>query len=213
MKKIISLLLVFPLWGLGVLYAQKELWGVNTGSEYSVNDPAAYFGNITKYDINGENPVIMHEFDLIHGAIPKGRLFLASNGKLYGTTRFGGNFLFNSAGNVYAGVLFEYDLILNKYTVLHYFNIDTIGEGYNPIIGVIEPTPGILIGATANRIFKYNVATQTISFSNIIPTNFIFDELMIASNGFIYGTSSIGNCTSTIANEPNQGTIFRYNFF
>jgi hypothetical protein len=211
MKKIISLLLVFPLWGLGVLYAQKELWGVNTGSEYSVNDPAAYFGNITKYDINGENPVIMHEFDLIHGAIPKGILFLASNGKLYGTTRFGGNFLFNGAGNVYAGVLFEYDLILNKYTVLHYFNIDTIGEGYNPIIGVIEPTPGILIGATANRIFKYNVATQTISFSNIIPTNFIFDELMIASNGFIYGTSSIGNCTSTIANEPNQGTIFRYN--
>jgi hypothetical protein len=60
MKKIITFLFIFPLWGLGGLYAQKELWGVNTGSEYSVNDPAAYFGNITKYDINGENPVIMH---------------------------------------------------------------------------------------------------------------------------------------------------------
>ncbi len=191
--------------------AQKELWGVNTGSEYSVNDPAAYFGNITKYDINGENPVIMHEFNLIHGAIPKGRLFLASNGKLYGTTLYGGNFLFNGAQNVYSGVLFEYDLILNKYTVLHYFDLNNLDEGYNPYVGVIEPTPGVLVGATLNRILKYDIASQQITFSNIIPVNNIYNELMMASNGSIYGTSSIGNCSSTIANEPNQGTIFRYN--
>ena len=86
-KQIILLFALFPLWGLGGIYAQKELWGVNTGND---NGPG-YYGNITKYDIYGENPVIMHEFDSIHGYNPKGRLFLASNGKLYGTTQKGGN--------------------------------------------------------------------------------------------------------------------------
>ena len=211
MKRIITLLLVFPLWGLGGLYAQKELWGVNSGSEYAVNDPAAYFGNITKYDINGENPIIMHEFDLIHGAIPKGRLFLASNGKLYGTTLYGGNFLFNGAQNVYAGVLFEYDLILNKYTVLHYFALNSIDEGYNSNIGVIEPIPGILTGATATRIYKYTIATGAIVFSNLLPfNNQVYGELMKASDGNIYGTSTSGSCQPGVPLAPYQGNYIKY---
>ena len=96
MKKY-TILLILLTFNLNFTFAQKELWGVNTGSENNVNDPAAYFGNITKYDINGENPIIIHEFDLTQGAIPKGRLFLAGNGKLYGTTVEGGNFYSNGA--------------------------------------------------------------------------------------------------------------------
>ncbi|WP_396155208.1 T9SS type A sorting domain-containing protein [Flavobacterium sp.] len=206
MKKIITLLVLFPLIGIGG-YAQKTLIGVNTGNT-GLTPP--YYGNITQYDINGENPAIVYEFDGIDGSTPVGKLFLASNGKLYGTAKEGG---IPGAGssNASGGVLFEYDLIFNKYSVLHYFDLNSIDEGYNPYIGVIEPTPGILIGATANRIFRYDFVTQNITFSNFIPINNIYDELMIASNGFIYGTSWGGNCSSTIANEPAQGTIFRYN--
>ncbi len=192
--------------------AQKELWGVNTGSENNVNDPAAYLGNITKYDINGENPVIMHEFDLTHGAIPKGRLLLASNGKLYGTTVEGGNFFFNGAQNVYAGVLFEYDLIFDKFRVVHYFDYSSNPVATNPDIGVIEPIQGILVGATNNRMYKYNIADESIAFSNALPfSNSIHGELIKASNGFVYGTSYAGNCQSTSSPEPYLGNIVRYN--
>ena len=109
MKKILSFILF--LFSILFTQAQKELWGVNSGDRYNYPN-ASYFGNITKYDINGENPVIAHEFDDVHGSIPVGRLFLASNGKLYGTTLYGG--ISGPVGsNTAAGVLFDYDLILN----------------------------------------------------------------------------------------------------
>lgn len=196
-----------------ISYSQKELWGVNTGSENNINDPSAYYGNITKYDINGENPVMIHEFDLTYGAIPKGRLFLASNGKLYGTTVYGGNFYENGGFNVYAGVLFEYDLILEKYRVVHYFdNTNPEIVIANPYIGVLEPVQGILVGATYNRVYKYDLATENMTFSN--PTsnfNGIHNELTKASNGFIYGTSYYeGPCQSTSDPGLYLGNIIKY---
>jgi hypothetical protein len=152
----------------------------------------------------------MHEFDLTHGAIPKGRLFLASNGKLYGTTVQGGNFYFNGAQNVYAGMLFEYDLIINKYTVLHYFDFDNPLKA-NPDIGVIEPIPGILVGATQDRIYKYDITTGTIAFSNpLLYQNIFRGELLKASNGYIYGTSGGGLCPNTTSSLPYLGNIIKY---
>ena len=211
MKKIITLLLIFPLLGLGGLYAQKELWGVNSGQGYINPDIPGYFGNITKYDINGENPAVMHEFDSINGYNPAGKLFLASNEKLYGTTSLGG--IAGPQGSfTTGGVLFEYDLVLNKYTVLHYFDLSIDPYTINPIIGVIEPSPGILYGATSNRIYKYTIATGAIIFSNLLPfSNQIFGELLKASDGNIYGTSTAGNCPSGGAPGPYQGNYIKYN--
>ena len=123
MKKIITLLLVFPLWGLGGLYAQKQLWGVNDGDYANIPGFPFNYGKIVKYDINGENPAVMHDFDSIQGYRPFGRLFLASNGKLYGTTVAGGNTspVFT---NLTAGLLYEYDLTVDKYRVVHYFDLN-----------------------------------------------------------------------------------------
>lgn len=187
--------------------AQKELWGVNSGDEYFV--PSSYFGNITKYDINGENPVIIHEFDSIHGAIPKGKLLLASNGKLYGTTIKGGT-PGPLGSNSTAGVLFEYDLVVEHYRVIHYFQYNPTSNSTNPDIGVIEPVPGLLIGATYNQIFKYDIANESIVFSNpLLYNNSIHGGLMKASDGNIYGTSYYGNCSGPI--QPLLGNIIKYN--
>jgi hypothetical protein len=207
MKKIITLLFLFPLWRLGGLYAQKELWGVNTGDEYT--NPASYFGNITKYDINGENPAIMHEFDSINGYRPKGKLFLASNGKLYGTTIAGGN-VGPTGSNSTAGVLFEYNLILEQYRVLHYFEFDN--NGRSPFIGLTEPTLGQLYGASSNRMYKYDMVTELVTFYNNLPyTNSIRSEFMKASDGNLYGTSFDNLCPNQFSTGYQNGCVIKFN--
>ena len=200
MKKLFYLIGIFSM----TCFAQKELWGVNSGDEYISEQPNVYFGNITKYDINGENPVIMHEFNGVQGKIPKGKLFLASNGKLYGTTLFGGNI-----SN--AGVLFEYDLILNKYRVVKYFE-NNPNTGINPKIGVLEPITGQLYGATSDRIYKYNIAAETITFYNNIGFfNNITSELMKASDGNLYGVSIYSTCPTFNFNQPWNGCVIKFN--
>ncbi|WP_237421220.1 choice-of-anchor tandem repeat GloVer-containing protein [Flavobacterium sp. Sd200] len=190
-------------------YAQKELWGVNDGDYVNVPGFPFNYGKIVKYDINGENPEVMHDFDSIQGYRPLGRLFLASNGKLYGTAVAGGE-TGPVVTNANAGVLFEYDLILNKYSVLHYFGSDNIGYS-NPDIGVIEPTPGILCGATQNRIYNYDIATESMTFSNpLLYQNIFTSELMKASNGYIYGVSYGGYCQNVTSPLPYLGNIIKY---
>ncbi|WP_395052477.1 choice-of-anchor tandem repeat GloVer-containing protein, partial [Flavobacterium sp.] len=192
-------------------YSQKELWGVNSGDEYISEQPNAYFGNITRYDINGESPVIMHEFNGTEGKIPKGKLFLASNGKLYGTTLFGG-----SLGQLVtnAGVLYEYDLILNKYRVVKYFETDLInsnGVETNPRIGVLEPIIGQLYGATYNRIYKYDLNTQIVTFYNKLPFKNIFGyELIKASDGNLYGTSFDNICPNALSTYYENGCVVKF---
>ena len=210
MKKIIFLTItLFPLWGLGGIYAQKELWGVNSGDRNNYPNPS-YFGNITKYDINGENPAIMHEFDFVKGAAPVGRLFLASNGKLYGTTLYGGN-VGPTGSFVSVGVLFEYDLILNKYRVVKYFEIDNIIGAINPEIGVIEPIQGKLYGGVNNRIYKYDIATETITVSNAIGNSKFSGELLKASDNNLYSVVYISFCPSFNEPLPLNGSVVKYN--
>ena len=182
MKKIILLFSLFPLWGLGGIYAQKELWGVSAGygESNSVPEDPYYFGNIIKYDINGENSQIIHEFDQVNGKTPLGRLFLASNGKLYGTTQKGGVTSYTLNGVVYSapdgfGTIYEYDLILNKFRVVKVFQ--GINDGIYSQIGFIEPTPGVLYGGSNSRIIKYNINTETTTvfggFTNLLNSEFI----------------------------------------
>ncbi|AWI26783.1 choice-of-anchor tandem repeat GloVer-containing protein [Flavobacterium pallidum] len=191
MRKI-TLLKLFLLFPFLTCHAQKELWGVNTGEEYG----QGYFGNITKYDINGENAVIIHEFDSIQGYRPKGKLFLASNGKLYGTTLSGGNSVVEGSAAT-AGVLFEYDPVLDKYRVVHDFQIGDVN--YNPAtpyIGVIEPIQGKLYGATQNIMYQYDIATETTTFYNRLPLNLltITSEFIKANDGNLYSTAGYGFC-------------------
>ena len=198
-------------------FAQKELWGINSGIDLPLQI-GGYYGNISKSDINGENPALIHEFDSIHGYRPKGRLFLASNGKLYGTTALGGNRL-QIGFDLYTsiGVVFEYDLILNKYRVVKYFDWnETLPDGElaggQPQIGLLEPLTGQLYGATGNRIYKYDIGTETVTFYNKLPyINGFFSELMKASDGNLYGTSVDSFCPLLTSTGYKNGCVVKFN--
>ncbi|WP_395052264.1 choice-of-anchor tandem repeat GloVer-containing protein [Flavobacterium sp.] len=210
MKKILFICFIMLL---NNVYSQKELWGVYKGyPNYTVaNDVVvpANFGSIIRYDNNGENPIIMHQFDEANGKTPLGKLFLASNGKLYGTCSQGG---VTGEGNTSMsqgyGVLYEYDLILNKYRVFRYLDYQS---NFTPYIGFIEPLPGILYGATRFKLIRHDLNTDITTFNGGLEYS-INSELVKASDGNLYGTVIFEpqNCpNSSSSSLPYNGSIIK----
>ena len=210
MKNTFFLILFFSVLNFSTAYSQKELWGTNSATAFVDGYP----GNILKMDINGENPVLIHEFDFVHGSKPVGRLFQASDGKLYGTTKLGGNTCSTCIFESF-GVLFEYDLVLNKYKVLHYFNFNpnadpVVDTPLQPEIGVIEPTLGVLYGATKAHIYKYNINTGVTTYFN----NSIYitgGELMKASDGNLYTVGYKAVCPTFNSPVLVNGAVLKFN--
>ena len=201
--------LVFVLLQLTPAFSQKEFWGSNIGSYVVGGD----YGVLFKTNFDGTNKVTVHNFDGINGWSSASRLFLASNGRLYGTTQKGGLGDPNVGGN---GVLFEYDLILNKYRVVYYFG--TAGPTQfiqRPELGLVEGTPGFLYGTTLLRnVYKYDLNLETISNIGQLPPctgfeNPIRGEMIKASNGNIYGSTKYSS--TNLLSDPFAGTIFRIN--
>ncbi len=213
MKKIIILFFVYHFSALS-LYAQKELWGVSRETLYADQQ-----GNIVKFDMNGENAVTVHHFNFPTGKLPTGKLFLASNGKLYGTATFGGiNGITNTNDQDGYGVLYEYNLTFETYRAVHYFNyISPTDFSINPTSSLIEPIPGKLYGGTkGGSFYVYDIATETVTTLNhnysFIAMGGIYTDLIKASNGFIYAISrSSFPCTSSGPNQPNQGSLIKIN--
>ena len=109
-----------------------EFWGTTmAGGEHNS-------GTVFKTDNNGENIEIVFSFPIeTPGKAPQwGRLCLASNGNLYGTTYEGG-------ANNY-GVLFEYNPLTEIYTVLYEFVDSELG--CNPDNNLIQAANGNLYG-------------------------------------------------------------------
>lgn len=191
-------------------YGQKELWGYRMTP---LGTPGSNNGVIIKTALAGDssNPETIHEFDPngMLGKFPRGRLFQASNGKLYGVTGYDGN---TPGPGVPLGILFEYDLILDQYKVL---SAALTGAMH----GVIEPQPNILYGITnsGSSIFKYNINTEEMSIVATIPP-FSYNnsnqypkflgELMKASDGNLYGVTSMAPSSQNI---PYPGGIYRLN--
>lgn len=191
-------------------YGQKELWGYRMTP---IGTPGSNNGIIIKTALAGDSsdPETMHEFDPngMLGKFPRGRLFQASNGKLYGVTGYDGN---TPGPGIPLGVLFEYDLILDQYKVL-----STTLTG--AMHGVIEPQPNLLYGITnsGSSIFKYNINTEEMSIVATIPP-FSYNnsnqypkftgELMKASDGNLYGVTSMAPSSQ---NVPYPGGIYRLN--
>lgn len=209
MKKIIFLILLACTTG----NAQKELWGVFQG--HTPGSPITDLGSsgtIIRFDINGENAAVKHLFDFTQGKSPSGKLLLASNGKIYGTTFSGGGTgtpPFNVVNGT--GVLFEYDLVLDKFTVVHYFDYP---NNLYTTLGVIEPIPGKLYGFNNNLLFCYDIinSTYTLFTSTGVAETTVYGELFKASNGFLYGTTHpTSPCPSTNSIGPYNGTIFKIN--
>jgi len=205
----IKLLIILNICCLNIASAQKEIWGLKTG-----NNTAGSYGAIFRTDINGADMSTVYSFDGANGRYPRGKLLLASNGKLYGTA-FKGGYLFPETTES-GGVLFEYDLTFDHYTVLAEFGSAELPYMANPESGLIEPTPGILYGtASFGGIYKYTIATGDIQQVGLVPNidgsipNPMRGELLKASNGFIYGATQ--NFSACVIGMPFLGSIVRLN--
>lgn len=209
MKKI-TLLAAGLFFFFSAAHAQKELWGYRMTPP---GMPGSNDGIIIKAPLAGgtSDLEILHNFDPngFLGRFPRGRLFQASNGKLYGVTGYDG---ITPGPGIPLGVLFEYDLVLDRYKVL-----STALSG--ALHGVIEPLPGVLYGTTnsGSSIFKYNINTEEMSIVATIPP-FLYNssnmypqfsgELMKASDGNLYGVTPMAPSSQ---NVPYPGGIYRLN--
>ena len=203
MKKII----LFVFFTTSVVFSQKELW------TYSVVNYIPEIDNhdLVRLPIAGDNVVfeVMHRFDPTgpNRNIPRGRPLLASNGKLYGVV---------CTGDVVpadpTGLLFEYDLILNKYRTVS----TSIINSYQSLIeGPGNKLYGICNGGRA--IFTYNLITDVTTIVTSIPSftcftsyqPLIIDEFILASDGNMYAIANNVKDTNNCAVQ-NAG-ILKYN--
>lgn len=210
-------ILIFSAFIITSVSAQHEYWGYQ-----STNDTSGGFknyGRIFKTDTLGKNLTIVHAFDSINGMTPIGRLFLASNGKLYGMTNRGGNGTNAFGGSRGNGVFFEYDLSTNRYKVLYHLGTSQMPAG-GPSGLFAETSGGNLFTIMENLgsssvIYKYNTRTNSLTHVYTTPlvksgittifTNTL-GQLVLAKNGKLYGAVG-GDQLPTCS--PSPGNIFR----
>jgi uncharacterized repeat protein (TIGR03803 family) len=165
------------------------------------------YGTIFEYNPNNSVYTKIYDFDRYpNGSSPYGSLMQASNGKLYGMTSEGG---VNDDG-----VLFEYNISTNTY--LKKYDFGEMYDGKNPFGSLIQAPNGKLYGMTTGGginaegiLFEFdpssNVYSKKHDFGGMnTEENFPYGELLLASNGKLYGMTYSGGTT-------NGGVIFEYN--
>ncbi len=165
-------------------------------------------GVIFKTDASGANIQTVFNFDYHNaGRNPNSVFTQASNGKIYGTTQFGGTNLCTFPWyqyQKYSGVIFEYDPITSDYNVL--FNFNDTNTGCWPNSAPVLASNGKLYGVTPGiggfsqhygTVYSYdlntNVYTKIHSFgkSSSDGENPI-GNLLLAADGKLYGLTSSG---------------------
>ena len=166
----------------GKLYGMTPEGGNNNKGVLFEYDPATN-AFTKKMDFDGTNK----------GSYPYGSLMQASNGKLYGMTKYGGSM--GSYGYGY-GVLFEYNPATNTFTKK--IDFDNTLKGSNPNGSLMQASNGKLYGMTRKGgsndygvIFEYDPVTNTFTkktdFDGSNKGRYPYGSLMQASNGKLYG--------------------------
>ncbi|HEY6977651.1 MAG TPA: choice-of-anchor tandem repeat GloVer-containing protein, partial [Chitinophagaceae bacterium] len=159
------------------------------------------YGIIFSFDPVSSVYAKLKDFNNTDGARPRGKLVLASDGKLYGTTFLGGT-------NDY-GVIFSWDPSSSSYTKLIDFN-GTNGRGPSSLIPASD---GKLYGVTINGgsnnkgvVFSFDPASSTYTklkdFAGPEGSGPV-GGLIQASNGQLYGMTNSGG-------SSNNGAIFSF---
>ncbi len=178
----------------------------SNGKFYGLTSNGGAFGAgvLFEYDDNNDIYNKILEFSYFDGNNPQGSLMQASNGKIYGLTKDGGQYN--------KGVLFEYDINTLTYTKKIDFNT---AIGVAPFGHLIQANDGNLYGMTVGGgaynvgvIFQYdpntNIYTKKFDFNMSNGDGHPFDNSMLqASNGKLYGITSYGG-------SNDYGVLFEY---
>ncbi len=179
--------------------SNDKLYGVTSGG--GSNDDGVLF----EYDPATNTYTKKFDFDgVLNGRDSSGSLVEVGNGKLYGTTVYGG---VNDDG-----VLFEYDIISGIYTKKIDFDWHTVGN--NPIGILVQADNGKLYGMlrfgghhNGGILFEYdpatNIYTKKIHLDWDTTGIHPFGSLMKASNGKLYGMTLEGGANGL-------GVLFEY---
>lgn len=164
-------------------------------------------GVIFKTDINGDNYTVLQELKYTNpGSSPDNSALCEVNGKLYGTTGYGGRYD--------KGTLYEYDLATSTHTKLHDFDGENTGR--TPYSNVILASNGMLYGTTlkggandVGTLFEYNIATKTLAkkldFGGTTLGMDVYANVVQASNGKLYGLTNRGGLN-------DYGVLYEYDY-
>ncbi|HEX7414103.1 MAG TPA: choice-of-anchor tandem repeat GloVer-containing protein [Bacteroidia bacterium] len=196
-------------------YPQGDLMQATDGMLYGMTmaGGASNVGVLFQYNPVTNTYIDKYDFAVgTNGNKPQGSLMQATDGMLYGMTRFGG--ANTNCGMGGCGVLFQYNPVTSTYTK----KLDFAGiNGQSPFGTLMQANDGMLYGMTegggANNmgvLFQYNPST------NVYTDKFDFAEgnwpqgsLMQASDGMLYGMTTVGGAST---NCPNGcGVLFQWN--
>ena len=136
--------------------ALTELDGVLYGTTSAGGD--AHHGTIFKFELASHAYTLMHSFaggvratpPNADGAVPMGRLLVASDGNLYGTTSLGGaNAAIDPNGD---GIVFRITPA-GAYTIVHSFGAATT-DSARPYAGLVQGRDGNLYGVAHNGAYQ-----------------------------------------------------------
>ncbi|MCC7298093.1 MAG: T9SS type A sorting domain-containing protein [Bacteroidia bacterium] len=183
-----------------MLASSGKIYGMTT------NGGAKGNGTLFEYTISSNTVVAVHDFKGTDGATGTASLIQASNGKIWGTTRYG--------GGVNKGSLFEYDIALDTLKIKSGFGSNS--TGYYPGGELLETATDkylllLTTGGVNNfsgTIAEYNSAANTLTkkvdFNRISLGASPDGTLVKASiNGKYYGLCGYGG-------SSDGGVLFEY---
>ncbi len=178
---------------------QTALWG------YTSQGGANGVGAIVRYDSVGANGMVQHSFTTEYpGGAPEKMRMIPYNGRMYGTTAFGGRWS--------AGVIFSWDPATNEYRLEHQFSGWL--DGANPKGGLLLHE-GMMYGTAAaggsndkGTIFSFNPSTKAISVHHHFDITGADGErpqcTLVYFEDELYGVTPFGGAN-------NLGAIFSLN--
>lgn len=156
------------------------------------------FGTLFKIDPVGAYSVLVNfsgAGGAARGSEPCPKLAVASNGAIYGTTRFGGTNGFGTMFRYRAGV-FE--------TLIDFGAIPGTTLGINPTTGVIAASDGNIYGTAGTRLFQFNPDSGAVALMGTMPYGFA-TPLLEGPDGALYGVTGTGPYVQRIHFTPFGG--------
>lgn len=187
----------------GKLYGAASTGGANNVGVLYEYDPVTNI-YVKKIDFTGTGGAAM-------GSLPVSLIRASSNGKIYGTTRQGGN-------GTNLGVIFEYIPATNSYSkIIDFTGNAGANPGSQPFSGMVEASNGKLYGTTSSGgagnfgvLYQFDPATNayTLLFSftgatGLFPGSFSRGVLFEGVLGKLYGTATSGGANGF-------GVLFEY---
>lgn len=140
---------------------------------------------VFEYDIVSNTIIKKTSFNASTGVFQSAEMLLAKNGKLYGTTRFGGKYNF--------GILYEYDITADS--IIKKIDFDGSQVGGVPGLHLVELdnklygctlTGGIKKGGT---IYEYDIDSNTLVTKYKMDGTYSILGLTLGDDGLLYGTT------------------------